>query len=286
MTSLSVLDSLPVAASTRVYERPVPREWVEALAEVYPHDPMTDYPIIVWEPGYDWVLEGNKTNEVVERFMLYRTMPVEAFNPSDATNGEWNQGVLDELRGPSPESLRQVIRMPSAPIPGTVRIIPGTGIVNQRTWEIFRATGRYAQPIWCIQGSHGGTPMRYQPIEQMRCRLQGLPSQPPDPGTLPYAEFDQRVIVALKQREEVYDLASKISKRKRQVGYFNKEQGREALRIMDRWLNERSGALAEHVVAGIKRNNPDLPVTSTDWGREQEMSDAREEAAHNASLLA
>ena len=240
-----------------------PKEWVDALASAFPQDRMTEYPVFMWEEGRDYVIEGNTHDEVVQRWMLYGTYPAEAFNPLDAENGEWNAAVLKEFQGPSPESLTTIVRIPEKGA-RVVRVTPGTGFVNQRMWEIFQVTGRVSRPIWCIQGHHGGTPMRYQPIERARCIKMGLPQTPPMPGTLPYADFDNRVIEALKQREMIYDTASKVGKRKRMVGYLNKENGRKAIEMLDSWLAERTGDIAEIAAIGI-RDGADVPVTDVNW---------------------
>lgn len=252
----------PSPASGRVYHRDVPHEWAAALAEAFPAGPMIAGLVLVWEPGYDWVLEGQRTPEVVERWMLYHAYPEVFLDP----NNEVDAQLLAELKGPPPESLRQVIPIPEAPVPGTVRVVPGTSI-TQRQWELFRQTGRYCQPAWCIQGEHGGHPMAYPPVFQYLMRSKGKRSTPPLPGELPYAPFDGRVIAALKQYENLFVLAGDVKRRKRQVGFINREQARKVKQMAVDWLSARLDENADEILSGVRTIEDRLPSSDVDYVR-------------------
>lgn len=70
-------------------------------------------------------------------------------------------------------------------------------------WELFHATGCYAQPFWIIQGTKGGHKRRFNHIEQSLCKLYGKPTSPPVAGSLPYADFDRRVVEKLAPLDRV-----------------------------------------------------------------------------------
>ncbi len=254
----------------RVYHRPVPAEWRQQLDDAYPSNGL-GFPWLVWEPGYDWILEGNDYDEVVERWMLYDCVSIETLDPDDPDKGDWNRGILMELKGAPPESLRQIIQMAN----GTTRIIPGT-VITQRQWEIYRETGAYSRgAIWCVQGTNGGVPMSYPPIYCAVAKMKGLPIYPPMPGTQPYADFDGRTIHALKQYESIKERAWDIKKRKKQIGYLNQVAAREAIDLVGKWLEERIEAATED---GI-RSDADIPIVDTQWDRKLDEQAALREAS-------
>jgi hypothetical protein len=65
-------------------------------------------------------------------------------------------------------------------------------------WRKFRALAR---PYWCLQGSHGGTPMQYTMRETALLRAHQLPTDVPNPGDLKFAPFDERSVTALMARD-------------------------------------------------------------------------------------
>ncbi len=253
----------------RVYKRPVPAEWRQQLADAYPSNGL-GFPWLVWEPGYDWRLEGNDYDEVVERWMLYQCVPIDTLDPNDPDKGDWDRGILMELKGPPPESLRQLTHMPD----GTTRVIPGT-VITQRTWEVYQQTGAYVLPIWCVQGEHGGVPMSYPPIYRAVAKMRGFPTEPPMPGTQPYADFDGRTLNALKQYEGIKTRAWDVRKRKRQMGYLNQVAAREAIDMVAQWLAER---IAEHTSSGL-RADADVPIVDTQGDRKLDEQAALREAS-------
>jgi hypothetical protein len=283
MTTLT--SAAPLLKRNRVYQRPVPPEWDAALAEAYPRDrDMEAWPILVWEPGYDYVIEGNTVDEIVERWMLYNMIDIRCFDPNDPVHGAWNRGLLAELNGPPPESLRQTIPLPEAPIPNTVRIISGTGVVNQRQWELYRQTGRYGVPIWCVQGDKGGTPMNYPPLFVARAKLKGLPLEPPLPGTLPYADFSALTLKALDQFVRIKERDLNIGENKKRTGILNQEEARACVKLVDALLEENVAATADYVAWATK--DWDVPIVDRDPAKDLEALNARQDADHAARLAA
>lgn len=262
-----------VVRRNRVFRREVPPEWAAALAAAYPHKPYEAYPLLVWEPGFDYIIEGNAYDEIVERWMLYHMLPIEVLDPDDPQCGLWNRQVMDELKGPAPESLRKTIPMPEKG-PRVVRIISGTGVVNQRVWELYRQTGRYAIPFWCIQGQKGGTPMDYPALFRKRLLIAHLPINPPMPGTLCYADFDSRVLDALAGFQTARERDLDVGRKRKLVGVLNRTEAAKAIALVDQWLLERVANHADYVAWATK--DWDLPVSTVDPGREMEKIKERE----------
>ena len=272
MSKLLLLSSEP---TQRVLSRPVPPEWRQQLADAYPPDAPNGFPWLVWEPGYDWILEGNTYDEIVERWMLYWCQPIETMNPF-GHGQDYNLGILKELKGPPPESLRIVSTIAGR----MVRIIPGT-VITQRTWEVFHETGCYGRPIWCVQGPNGGTPMAYPVLYQARAKINRLPTTPPMPGTLPYADFDNRVLASIAQYETIRERAWDVRKRKRTTGSRNRENEAKCVAMVDAWLQERVAAYAADIAPILP--DADLPVTTTDWDRKLDEANAASEAATHST---
>lgn len=83
-------------------------------------------------------------------------------------------------------------------------------VVSSYQWEMFRQFQCLARPYWCLQGDQGGTPMVYTPYEAALLRAHGLPLDPPQPGTLPFAPFDERVVSAVMERDRLRKLGSRF----------------------------------------------------------------------------
>lgn len=75
-------------------------------------------------------------------------------------------------------------------------------------WEMFRQFQCWARPYWAIQGEKGGTPMSYSPWEAAMLKAHGLPADVPNPGSLPFAPFDERVVEALQARDRMRIMGS------------------------------------------------------------------------------
>ena len=70
-------------------------------------------------------------------------------------------------------------------------------------WEMYRTKKVWARPFWVIQGPAGGTPAEFTEMEQALLQAQGLDTEPPEPGTLPYAPWDTRVEEQLRSRDRL-----------------------------------------------------------------------------------
>lgn len=78
-------------------------------------------------------------------------------------------------------------------------------------WEMYRKHQCWARPFWVIQGNDGGTPACYSELEEAILQAQGLPTEPPEAGSLPFAAWDNRVEDQLRQRDHVVQLEFKLA---------------------------------------------------------------------------
>ena len=76
-------------------------------------------------------------------------------------------------------------------------------------WREYRCLAR---PYWCIQGDEGGTPMAYTMRESAILRAQNLPTDVPNPGSFPFAPFDERVVRALLARDKFRQLGGALDR--------------------------------------------------------------------------
>jgi hypothetical protein len=91
--------------------------------------------------------------------------------------------------------------------------------------------GYHAQPFWVIQGEHGGHKVSYTTVEAELAGNLGMSRTPPEPGSLPYAEWDGRVRANLR----AYDLATSAFSSLRTA----RRQGRGDLERLSRAAQER-----------------------------------------------
>jgi hypothetical protein len=184
----------------RPARRDVPIEWEEQLAELSsPTDKFTHLKLL-WEPGYPW--------EHVERFMIYQMIP------RHGMNSPLQLAVLEQLEHPLPPSkmgnyydtvLGRFVSNPDC-------------LITERAYWLYRETGCWGRPYWVIQGTQGGHKRWFSPVEQKFLKLAGLPSDPPAPGDLPYAPFDERVMAKLTAQDMMKGTHSGLRFRKAKLG--------------------------------------------------------------------
>jgi hypothetical protein len=76
-------------------------------------------------------------------------------------------------------------------------------------WREYRCLAR---PYWCLQGTEGGTPMQYTPREVAILRAHNLPTDVPNPGSEPFAPFDERAVAALVARDKFRQLGGALDR--------------------------------------------------------------------------
>lgn len=177
-----------MSALRKLHRRAVPANWEAQLAEHSPPTNRFSWLKLVWEPGYAW-------EDPVERFMLMQMSPAHAID----------EYVLEQLEHPLPPSQMGNYYDPHmtwVDDDGSERIgmfvrNPDCLITEQAYW-LYRETGAWAKRYWVIQGEKGGHKYRFTDVERRLLRFMNLPIDPPTPGTLPYAPFDERVIAQLQ----------------------------------------------------------------------------------------
>lgn len=124
-------------------------------------------------------------------------------------------------------------------------------------WKEYRCLAR---PYWCLQGSEGGTPMQYTMREQAILRAQELPTDVPNPGDLPFAPLDERVIQALQARDKFRQLGGALDRmrdpEKAAADVRNEEQEAEIVFRTEfvKWFKARMEPNAEFIAAHLRKS--------------------------------
>lgn len=70
--------------------------------------------------------------------------------------------------------------------------------MTRLAWNLFHRERALPKVFWIIEGDRGGHKYRFSHRERALLKLAGKPCDPPVPGSLPYAPWDNRVVAALK----------------------------------------------------------------------------------------
>lgn len=188
-----------------------------------------------------------------ERWCLYEMVP----------NDFIDQGMRAELEGAHPDTLEDWAR-----------------IVSAYQWTMYRKYRVHARPSWIIQGFNGGHKVAFDKADEELCRAQGLPTQPPKPGALPYAPFDERVVRQILRMSKLTKVKGDLAEFKRRFGNTegHKREYRNALQeARKQYVDFISGQFAEPAEHFIKAERvgelDNAPRTSTDWQKMDEFSD-------------
>lgn len=236
----------------KLYLRAVPEEWERQLAEISPPNPRFSWLKLIWEPGDPW-------DKPVERYIIYQMVPFHAI-PAD---------ILAELQGPSPRKrnyydsvLERFVRDPDC-------------LITLQAWELFRTTKCWGRPWWVIQGDKGGHKRYFSHTEKKLLRLMKLPVNPPIPGDLPYAEFDNRVIRQILLHDNLRHAQGGIlSVRNGPAGRAATAEKEKEFRIaLMKWLKDQ----AEMVAPDIHRSLVALDAPRRRGGPDYERLDAEME---------
>lgn len=124
--------------------------------------------------------------------------------------GEW--GRAEDRRGhvevwddPAVNRWLLVEHVPAFAVdPDTIAALTGDPLLTPfraRQHAAYRATGKVPFAFWIIQGDQGGHRLHYTPVEAELAQWYTGSREPPEPGSLPYADFDARVLRALEATE-------------------------------------------------------------------------------------
>lgn len=210
---------------TRTWRRETPDAWRALLHRTAAPAENTSWLHLRWHPGYAAPGRPQAEAECVERFVLYQVIPAR-FTPVffEQPHIGW-LGMTDGSTRPRFELIWDLLDS------------------NQKA--IYRETGRYAQPIWCLQGPGGGQPWRYSRAEQLLAHIRDLPPAPIPPGELAPCPLDRRTLAALDMRDRFRRwefLSDMMARTGTHVEQDEAEAMRAARREFDAWSEERMRA--------------------------------------------
>lgn len=165
----------------------VPQEWETMLRAFSPIREDVPWLALRWFPMKRQTQGGAWTD--AGRWVLYECIHESLIDPT--------LGIVEMLKGPQPSRIRDATEAKAKAL-----------FANDYQCAMYRQHRVWARNLWIVQGSQGGHPIEYALHEQKMLQVAGLPTDPPPLGSLPYAPFDQRVIVQLQQRNRLFQLGS------------------------------------------------------------------------------
>lgn len=136
-----------------------------------------------WEPGEWW--------SPIERWYIWETWP--------ATPARTPLGIWEDLHGPNPRWFGRYDETLNPP----QFVRSRSFAISQRQWLIYRETRCFARPVWVCQGRAGGHRRYWSSVESNLSQTHGGPMDPPEPGSLCYAEPDARTIARIADMDLV-----------------------------------------------------------------------------------
>lgn len=245
-----------------ILTREPPIAWADALARIAPRSERFSWLLLYWWAGEPW--------QEVQRWSVWEMLP-QAWLCRTPRFADQFAPVLAALEGPPPKSLRR--------FGPTGQFLYSEAEVTQEQWELWRATNCLARPFWIIQGDRGGHKWSFSPPEAMLLKLYGLPTEPPRPGDLPYAEWSDRTAAALRVHRELHDQSLTLVRPGVDADVAHRtarvHEERDFRRSLLAWLRPQiRGSLAEQDTA-IK--GLDLPVGP-------ELTDEQMQASEDAFI--
>lgn len=223
--------------------RDVPVAWERRLREVSPRSDVHSW------LAFRWFAEA-------QRWMLYECVPIRFVVDNE---------LIADLGGPDPET------------PAGADVL-----VSRYQQQMFRQYRVHARPMWVIQGTKGGHYASYSKAVEEDHRALGLPPEPPKPGDLPYADFDERVVRQIVAASQLVRFKQDFGEFKRRFGTVE-GQKREAASAL-RAARERYVAFINSQfedgddlfrTAYATGELADAPRTTSEFVQENEESDQR-----------
>lgn len=252
-------------------------DWVRALEEISPPSSVHGYLRIVWEPGDPWI-PG-------QRWTLYEFVRIDL---EVEYKGRWELALddetLEDLHGPHPRSTGHMCadRVPTQFQCLCRRKLNAwkggpTARITLRQYQLFKETGMFANPFWIIQGGNGGHLAGYDAIQRKMLQQEGLPTEPPSVGELPFAEFDARVLHQIRQFNRLHAMGNNIAEYRRTMGAdygaykagIEKEMRRQWVRYL---ANQTREEAADFIDAERKGEMDHIQKTDIDWERVDDLA--------------
>ena len=239
-------------------KRTIPVEWEKWVEDFSPPTNRFQWLKLIHEEGYPW--------EPIDRFIIYLMVPARFVMDE----------VLEQLQHPLPPSemgnyydhaLGEFVRNPDC-------------LITERAWKLYRETECWGKPYWVIQGNHGGHKRWFSPIEKKLLKLAGLPSEPPEVGSLAFAEFDQRVKDQLTAQDLLKSVHARLKGSKQQMvaqtALRQERQEREFREGLTKWLFAQVAEIAPDVHKGLIES--DAPRSDFDVKEMERLSEEAEAA--------
>jgi hypothetical protein len=143
---------------------------------------------------------------------------------------------------------------------------------------LYRATGRYANPFFLVQGGGGGTRYRWSPEESSLMRTLGLPMEPPAAGELPYAEPDGRTWAAIRELNRLAKANGDLAKVKTMNAAERAElEKRQRTAVVAQMCNELDYELARDITQAWSALASDVPEETAHHAKAHLWEDVRDE---------
>jgi hypothetical protein len=168
----------------------------ERLALISPRSPRQRWLHAYWEPGEDWM----PIHRLVVAQMTPRAVMAKEYEFYKMLGESGDASKFFELEGPNPRESGYYDNIKEEFVYRAEMLPPN---ITQRQWLLWRSEQAYAEPIWIVQGSHGGHKRRFSNLEGVILRKYGRPREAPLPGTLPFAQFDDRILDALRRMSDL-----------------------------------------------------------------------------------
>lgn len=180
--------------------------WVRDLAAISPPTDRLSHAELWWEAGFPW--------SPVQRWVLYYCVPLGSM--PRAAREDW-AALMDAEQPCRCSWIWSAGALCSQCLTAwpcdcgahthadSLRCSRCGHVRTQARSNIMAAfqRGYMAQPLWILQGEHGGHKLQYTNAERVIATKLGMAPTPPEPGSLPYAGWDQRSRLNLLN----YDLA-------------------------------------------------------------------------------
>ena len=266
------------------YDRPVPPNWAARLREVSPPSKEHGYLHLVWEPGDQW--------RPVERWMLYEVVDPTSPAMADAVD----PGLLAELQGPHPRTYGHICtEVPTHEWRGSAPKHYQPCLCRHKTeswrrgpclsvtltqWRLYQKTGLVGFPFWTIQGNKGGHKFTFTRQESLLLEKEGFPPEPPPPGFMCYAPYDDRVARKIQRFNRLMRYRNSLRMYRQAMsgaGYAKVLADEDrALRLeLVEHLKDQMQEANEFFIRGVKKGEHlNLPTSNVNYDRLAEESEA------------
>jgi len=178
----------------------VPPEWQQDLDRLWPGEQVSRL-VLHWLAG----LEG----EPVQRWAIWEVLPTAEVGKvleqerAFGVRNSLTEALWKALAGPDPRTLGH--------LDAKTKRWRTSSLVSREQWDLHREVGGLPMLSWIIEGPKGGHSWQCGMFEQgflmaagvEADTVQALAQAWPNPGSQPFAPYDQRVFRALQERDQL-----------------------------------------------------------------------------------